>query len=81
MQNNHELAAESAVVGFPHPIKGEGVYAYIVLKEVGASLSENEKDKIARELCTIVKTKISGFAVPEKLQASRHKFILQLWSS
>ena len=29
----HELVAESAVVGFPHPVKGEGVYAYVILKE------------------------------------------------
>ena len=29
----HSSVAEAAVVGFPHPIKGEGVYAYIILKE------------------------------------------------
>jgi acetyl-CoA synthetase len=70
-KNNHELAAESAVVGYPHPIKGEGVYAYVVLKEAGSSLSEEEKDKLAQELRALVKTKISGFAVPEKLQVKK----------
>ena len=29
----HEAIAEAAVVGFPHEVKGEGVYAYITLKE------------------------------------------------
>lgn len=76
-KNNHELAAESAVVGYPHPIKGEGIYAYVVLKEAGSSLSMEEKEKIAKELRSIVKTKISGFAVPEKLQV-RLKFLISL---
>lgn len=27
------MVAEAAVVGFPHPVKGEGVYAYVILKD------------------------------------------------
>jgi len=60
----HEAIAEAAVVGFPHEIKGEGVYAYITLKE-------GYKDKInyvEKELKQLVKKKISGFAVPEIMQ-------------
>ena len=30
----HPSVAEAAVVGFPHPVKGEGVYAYVVLKVI-----------------------------------------------
>lgn len=33
--------AEAAVVGFPHPVKGQGVYAYVVL-QAGVSLPEEE---------------------------------------
>jgi hypothetical protein len=32
VQDDHHLVAETAVVGFPHSLKGEGVYAYIVVK-------------------------------------------------
>lgn len=52
------------MVGYPHPVKGEGVYAYVILKE-GVAMSEED---LAKELKTMVKAKISGFAVPEYLQ-------------
>ena len=67
-QDDHEIVAESAVVGFPHDFKGEGVYAYVVLKESASKMSEEEKTALAAELRKIVKQKISGFAVPEKIQ-------------
>ena len=60
----HPAIAEAAVVGFPHEVKGEGVYAFITLKE-------GFKDKLQEvelELKQIVKQKISGFAVPEVIQ-------------
>eukprot|EP00092_Neocalanus_flemingeri_P027906 GFUD01030297.1.p1 GENE.GFUD01030297.1~~GFUD01030297.1.p1 ORF type:complete len:671 (+),score=211.01 GFUD01030297.1:164-2176(+) len=60
----HTAVAEAAVVGFPHEVKGEGVYAYIILKEgYEENVSETEK-----ELKQLVKGKISGFAVPEIIQ-------------
>ena len=68
IQDDHEIVAESAVVGFPHDFKGEGVYAYVVLKESASTMSEEEKKTLAAELRKIVKLKISGFAVPEKIQ-------------
>ena len=60
----HEAIAEAAVVGFPHEVKGEGVYAFVTLKE-------GYTDKIKQvetELKQLVKRKISGFAVPEIMQ-------------
>jgi len=60
----HEAVAESAVVGFPHDVKGEGVYAYIILKEG----YEGQEEKTAKALKQLVKAKISGFAVPEMMQ-------------
>ena len=63
------------MVGFPHEIKGEGVYAYIVLKEIGSKLTNDQKKKLAAELRAVVKQKISGFAVPDQIQVN------QLWAN
>lgn len=48
--------------------KGEGVYAYICLKELGEELTQAKSSEIINELRQSVKKNISGFAVPEKLQ-------------
>lgn len=68
--DEHHDVAEAAVVGFPHPIKGEGVYAYIVLKEH----VDTEKEVMLEQLRTMVKKGISGFAVPDHIQVR-----FQLW--
>ena len=52
------------MVGYPHPVKGEGVYAYIILKE-NVNVQQEE---LSKELKAMVKAKISGFATPEYLQ-------------
>jgi acetyl-CoA synthetase len=57
------LVIESAVVGFPHDIKGQGIYAYIILDK--NSLSENELTK--QVLQTVVK-EIGPIAKPDKIQ-------------
>ncbi|XP_023341246.1 uncharacterized protein LOC111711193 [Eurytemora carolleeae] len=57
----HDNVAEAAVVGYPHEVKGEGVYAYVILKQ-GVNLDE---ENIRNELKLLVKSKISGFAIPE----------------
>ena len=67
-QTDHPMVAEAAVVGFPHDVKGEGVYAYVILKESGDNLTEAQNSKLINELRQSVKKNISGFAVPEKLQ-------------
>ncbi|XP_071834957.1 acetyl-coenzyme A synthetase 2-like, mitochondrial isoform X3 [Apostichopus japonicus] len=59
--DEHEAVAETAVVGFPHDIKGEGVYAYVILKD---GITEPE-DQIIEELKAMTKKKIAGYAVPE----------------
>ena len=68
--DDHVAVAESAVVGYPHAVKGESVYAYIVLKqsaidEMGGDLHKQEI--LVNELKQLVKTKIAGFAVPGNL--------------
>ncbi|GAB1609719.1 acetyl-coenzyme A synthetase 2-like, mitochondrial isoform X1 [Argonauta hians] len=59
----HVAVAESAVVGFPHDVKGEGIYAYVVLKDNVESVEE-----IETELKDLVKKQISGFAQPDIIQ-------------
>ena len=61
--NEHPLVIESAVVGFPHEIKGQGIYAYIIIDK--NSLSENELTK--QVLQTVIK-EIGPIAKPDKIQ-------------
>jgi acetyl-CoA synthetase len=60
---SHEDVAESAVVGFPHEIKGEAIYCYVTLKQ-GREASE-EMEKILKGH---VRSVIGPIATPDKLQ-------------
>ncbi|KJR41521.1 acetyl-CoA synthetase [Candidatus Magnetoovum chiemensis] len=62
---SHPAIAEAAVVGFPHEIKGEALYVYVILKG-GYSAS----DKLKRELVEHVKSSIGPIAAPDKIQFS-----------
>jgi acetyl-CoA synthetase len=59
----HVSVAEAAVVGFPHDIKGQGIYAYVTLK---ASISPNEDLKA--ELVKWVRKEIGPIATPDFIQ-------------
>ncbi|MBS3747477.1 MAG: acetate--CoA ligase [Wenzhouxiangellaceae bacterium] len=59
----HSAVAEAAVVGFPHDIKGQGVYAYVTLMEG----REGDED-LARELVKWVRTEIGPIATIDHLQ-------------
>jgi acetyl-CoA synthetase len=59
----HEKVAEAAVVGFPHAIKGQGVYAYVTLMG-GAEPSE----RLRKELVDFVRKEISAIASPDVIQ-------------
>jgi len=60
--NTHPKIAESAVVGFPHDIKGQGIYAYVILKGTETSTEELRKDIIAH-----VRKVIGPIATPDVL--------------
>ena len=60
----HPSAAEAAVVGFPHDIKGEGIYAYVTLM-VG---TDEDRDKLRDELVQLVRREIGPFARPDAIQ-------------
>ncbi len=61
--NANSRVAESAVVGFPHPIKGQSIYAYVIPK----STIENE-DVLRAEIIETVVAEIGRIAKPEKIQ-------------
>jgi acetyl-CoA synthetase len=60
---NHPAVAESAVVGFPHDLKGTGIYAYVLLKQ-----GFNGSEALAKELKDAVREEISPIATPDRIQ-------------
>ncbi|MCY4214734.1 MAG: acetate--CoA ligase [Gammaproteobacteria bacterium] len=60
----HDQVAEAAVVGFPHDIKGEGIYAFVTLMQ---GVNEN-LDGIKQALIDLVRSEIGPFAKPDVLQ-------------
>jgi len=58
----HESVAEAAVVGYPHAIKGTGIYAYVVLT---ADHAADDKDQVVGSLKEQVRHAIGSFAAPE----------------
>jgi acetyl-CoA synthetase len=60
---SHPKVAEAAVVGMPHPIKGEGIYAFVTLK-TGVEKTEELK----KELVAWVRKQIGPLASPDKIQ-------------
>ena len=58
----HEAVSESAVVGFPHDVKGQGIYAFVTLKK-GFQPSE----ELRKELIQHVRKEIGPIASPDKL--------------
>ncbi len=60
---SHESVAEAAVVGFPHEIKGEGIYVYVTLKD-----GQKPSDELKKILVGHVRAVIGPIATPDKLQ-------------
>jgi acetyl-CoA synthetase len=60
---SHPAVAEAAVVGYPHDIKGEGIYVYVTLKE-----GQTASDDLKKILVGHVRTVIGPIATPDKLQ-------------
>ena len=59
----HEKVAEAAVVGAPHDIKGQGIYAYVTL-----NAGVEQTDELKKELVTWVRKEIGPIATPDWLQ-------------
>ena len=61
----HELVSEAAVVGYPHDIKGQGIYAYVTTN-TGVEVS----NELKKELTLLIRKKIGPIATPDKIQFS-----------
>ena len=59
----HTDVAEAAVVGYPHDIKGQGIYAYVTVN-IGVKISE----KLLTELKQLVRKEIGPIATPDLIQ-------------
>ena len=59
----HPVVAEAAVVGFEHPIKGQGIYAFVTLM-----VDEEFSDELSTELRNFVGKEIGPIAKPDKIQ-------------
>ncbi|MEH6682193.1 MAG: acetate--CoA ligase [Sediminicola sp.] len=63
--NEHPAVAESAIVGFPHEIKGSALYGYVILKESGESRDHNN---LRKEINQIITEHIGPIAKLDKIQ-------------
>lgn len=63
--NEHPAVAESAIVGFPHDIKGNALYGYVILKETGESRNH---DNLRNEINQIITEHIGPIAKLDKIQ-------------
>ena len=59
----HDKVAEAAVVGFPHDLKGQGIYAYVTLME-----GEEPTEELRKELVKWVRKEIGPIASPDLIQ-------------
>ncbi len=59
----HPQVAEAAVVGFPHDIKGQGIYAFVTL-----NTGVEKSDALKKELVQLVRTQIGPIATPDAIQ-------------
>ena len=60
---SHPAVAEAAVVGMPHKVKGQGIYAFVTLK-VGVE----KTDALKKELVQHVRKQMGPIATPDKIQ-------------
>ena len=60
----HPSVAEAAVVGFPHDLKGEGIYAYVTLMQG----DDREPETLREELIAMVRKEIGPIAKPDAIQ-------------
>jgi acetyl-CoA synthetase len=61
--NEHPLVIESAVVGYPHEVKGQGIYAYVI-----CDMSHRTEENLINEIKDTVSKIIGPIAKPDKIQ-------------
>lgn len=63
--NEHPAVAESAIVGFPHDVKGNALYGYIILKETGESRNQ---ENLSKEINQMISEQVGPIAKLDKIQ-------------
>jgi acetyl-CoA synthetase len=63
--NEHNAVAESAIVGFPHDIKGNALYGFVILKDIGESRNQ---DNLRKEINQIISDQVGPIAKLDKIQ-------------
>ncbi len=63
--NEHPAVAESAIVGFPHDVKGNALYGYVILKETGES---RDRENLRKEINQQITEQIGPIAKLDKIQ-------------
>ncbi len=63
--NEHHLVAESAIVGYPHDIKGNALYGFVVLKETGLW---RDRNNMIKEINQLISDQIGAIAKLDKIQ-------------
>ena len=63
--NEHPAVAESAIVGFPHDVKGNALYGYVILKETGET---RDRDNLRKEINQQITEHIGPIAKLDKIQ-------------
>jgi len=63
--NEHQAVSESAIVGFPHDVKGNALYGYVILKDTGESRNH---DNLRKEINQIITEHIGPIAKLDKIQ-------------
>lgn len=63
--NEHPAVAESAIVGFPHEVKGKALYGYVILKEAGET---RDQDNLRKEINQLITDRIGPIAKLDKIQ-------------
>jgi acetyl-CoA synthetase len=66
--NMHAGVVESAVVGYPHDIKGQGIYAYVIYTGSHTQETHGSSDQIRKDILQTVTRIIGPIAKPDKIQ-------------
>ena len=63
--NEHQAVAESAIVGFPHDIKGNALYGYVILKD---NSEDRNHDNLRKEINQLITDRVGPIAKLDKIQ-------------
>ena len=63
--DEHPAVAESAIVGYPHDVKGNALYGFVILKDAGA---ERNRENLAKEINQLISEQIGPIAKLDKIQ-------------